>query len=94
MSYIIWQLCYLIRQPCLDVSSVAATPSQQADDNNAFWSRQGRGNVQNQPRQDICNACLGNKDLATVSACPPASHKITLTFHTDFKCVYKPCLPE
>jgi hypothetical protein len=48
----------------------------------------------NLTRQDICNACLGHKDLATISACPPARHKITLTFHADFKCVYKPCFPE
>jgi hypothetical protein len=45
-SCFIWQLCYCLASfgnPA--VSSVTATPSQQADDYNASWSRHRRGNI-------------------------------------------------
>jgi hypothetical protein len=54
------------------VSSVTATPWQQADDDNASWSRHGRGNIC-QPDYTGHLQCLSsNNNLATISTCPPA----------------------
>jgi hypothetical protein len=61
---------------------------QQADDDNASWSRQGRRKCATNPGSILQMSVW---DLATITARPPNrfNHKIELTIHADFKSVYK-----
>jgi hypothetical protein len=54
-------------------------------------ARQGRGNVQTNPDRTFAMSVWATKVWQQF---PPARLKITLMFHADFKCVYKPCLPQ